>query len=70
MSKLHFSKAAVDNMALLLAIDVELHEIVRQFHCHFTTVYRIHQNVDLFREARPAPLVVIVRPRKITTEVL
>jgi transposase len=70
MSKLRFSKAAVDNMALLLATDVEPREIARQFHCHFTTVYRIQQNVDLFGEARPAPLVVMGRPRKITAEAL
>jgi hypothetical protein len=62
MSHLRFSKAAFDNMALLLATDVELREIARSFHCHFETGYRIKQNVDLFREARSAPLVIMGKP--------
>jgi DNA invertase Pin-like site-specific DNA recombinase len=52
MSNLRFPKAAFDNMALLLATEVEPREIARSFHCHFKTVYRIKENVDLFRERR------------------
>jgi DNA invertase Pin-like site-specific DNA recombinase len=62
MSKLRFSKTAIDEMALLLATNVHPREIARSFHCYFTTVYRIKQNVGLFREARPAPVSVISRP--------
>jgi transposase len=70
MSNLRFSKAAADNMALLLASDVKPREIAQSYRCHAATVYRIKKNVDLFGEARPAPLAVTGRPRKITAEVL
>jgi hypothetical protein len=70
MSKLHFSKAAVDTMALQLATDIEPREIAQRFHCHFITVYRIQQNVYLFGESQSAPLIVIDRSQKITTEAL
>jgi hypothetical protein len=62
MSNLRFSKAAVENMALLLATKVEPREIARIYRCHAATVYRIKQNVELFKDPRPAPLVVIGRP--------
>jgi transposase len=70
MSNLRFSKAAVENMALLLASDVKPREIAQSYRCHATTVLRIKHNVDLFGEARPAPPGVIGRPRKITAEAL
>jgi hypothetical protein len=46
-------------MALLLAADAEPYEIARPFHCHYTAVYYIQKNVNLFREARPALILVI-----------
>jgi hypothetical protein len=49
-------------MALLLATNVERQEIAQTYHCHTTTVYRIKQNVDIFGEARPAPVLVQSRP--------
>jgi hypothetical protein len=49
-------------MALLLATNVEPQEIAQTYHCHATTVYRIKQNVDIFGEARPAPVLVQSRP--------
>jgi transposase len=61
MSKLRFSRVAAD---------AEPHEIARAFHCHYTTVYRIQKNVNLFGEAKPAPISVMGRPRKITPEAL
>jgi transposase len=70
MSNLRFSRPAVENMALLLATNVEPREIAQTYRCHATTVYRIKQNVDLFGEARPAPVSVQGRPRKITAEAL
>jgi hypothetical protein len=70
MSNLRFSNAAVHNIALLLATDVEPQEIARSSHCHFKTVYRIKQDVDLFAEAWPAPLVVMCRPRRVTAQAL
>jgi hypothetical protein len=70
MSKLHFLKVAVNTVALQLATDVELQEIVRRFHCHFITIYRIQQNVYLFGELQPVSLIVIDRPQKITAKVL
>jgi transposase len=66
MSKLRFSSEAVNQMALLLAADAEPREIARAFHCHYATVCRIQQNVNLFGEPRPAPISVMGRPRKIT----
>jgi hypothetical protein len=45
-------------MALLLATNVEPQEIAQTYHCHATTVYSIKENVDLFGEARPAPVLV------------
>lgn len=70
MSKLRLSKSAVDEMALLLATDVEPREIAHRFRCHAATVYRIQQNVDTFGEARPAPQTKMGRPRKITPAAL
>jgi transposase len=70
MSNLRFSKAAANNMALLLASDVKPREIAQSYRCHAATVCRIKQNVDLFGEARPAPLAVSGRLRKITAEAL
>jgi hypothetical protein len=49
-------------MALLLATNVEPQEIAQTYYYHATTVYRIKQNVDIFREARPAPVLVQSRP--------
>jgi transposase len=70
MSSLRFSKAAADNMALMLATDVAPREIANSFYCHYSTVLQIRQNVANFGEARPAPLVVMGRPKKITAEAL
>jgi hypothetical protein len=70
MSNLRFSKAAADNMALLLASDIKAREIAQSYRCHAATVYWIKKNVDLFGEARPAPLAVTSRPWKITVEAL
>ena len=70
MSNLRFSKAAVENMALLLATDANPKEIASSFRCHAATVYRIKQNIELFGEARPAPISIQGRPRKITPEAL
>jgi hypothetical protein len=41
MSKLHPSKPAVDEIALLLAAEVEPQKIAHSFHCHAATVYKI-----------------------------
>jgi transposase len=70
ISKLRLSKPAVDEIALLLAADVEPQKIVHSFHCHAATVHRIKQNVDTFGETRLAPVSIMGRPRKITAEVL
>jgi transposase len=70
MSSLRFSKAAADDMALMLAADVPPREIANSFHCHYSTVLRIRQNIANFGEARPAPLVVMGRPKKITAAAL
>ena len=70
MSNLRFSKAAAENMALLLATDVDPKEIASIFRCHAATVYRIKQNVKLFGDPQPAPISVQGRPRKITAEAL
>lgn len=71
MSKLRFSISAVKKMALFLAAHVEPRQIALSFHCHFTTVYRIKQNVTLIEETRSAPVsVMIERPRKITAVAL
>jgi transposase len=70
ISKLRLSKPAEDEIALLLAADVEPQKIVHSFHRHAATVYRIKQNVDMFGKTRLAPVSIIGRPRKITAEVL
>ena len=70
MSNLRFSRAAVENMALLLATDIEPREIAQIYRCHASTVGRIKQNVAIFGDPRPAPVSIQGRPRKITAEAL
>ena len=70
MSKLRFSTAAVNQMALLLESDVPPHEIAHAFHCHYTTIYRVQQKIELSGEARPGAFGLMGRPRKITAEAL
>ena len=70
MSSLHFSKAAADDMATLLAANVSPREIAARFHCHYSTVYRIKDKIEEFGEARPTPASLIGRPKKITAEAL
>ena len=61
MSKLRFSKQAVEQMALLLLTDVEPQEIAQTFHFHFTTVYQIKQNINVFEETQPVMSVIMNR---------
>jgi transposase len=70
MTSLRFSKAAADDMAILLAANVSLREIADSFHCHYSTVYRIKDKIEEFGEARPTPASLIGRPKKITAEAL
>jgi transposase len=66
ISKLRLSKSAVDEIALLFATNVEPRKIAQNFCCHISSVYQIQQNINTFRETRPAPLTNIGRPQKIT----
>jgi transposase len=70
MGNLRFSRAAVENIALLLATDVEPREIAETYRCHASTISRIKQNVAIFGDPQPAPVSVQGRPRKITVEAL
>jgi hypothetical protein len=70
MSYLRFSKAAADEIALMLAAGVASLAIATNFHCHFTTVYWIKQKVEMFEEAQPAPASLISRPRKTRLEAI